>query len=127
MLARLQALGKLRRAVDPEEALVVELFSTSAEVMRCASCGHVGLHVGEAVAHDDWDDVRKCEGCGQTIPAERLEVFPDARRCVACESRGVTSADEREFCPACGGLMVMRQSAAGGITRYVMVCNDCGK
>ncbi len=25
-----------------------------------------------------------CEGCGRAIPAERLEVRPDARRCVAC-------------------------------------------
>ena len=25
-----------------------------------------------------------CEGCGRPIPVERLEVRPDARRCVAC-------------------------------------------
>ncbi|MDN4160021.1 TraR/DksA family transcriptional regulator [Nocardioides abyssi] len=25
-----------------------------------------------------------CEACGRAIPAERLEVRPDARRCVAC-------------------------------------------
>ncbi|MGP3535997.1 TraR/DksA family transcriptional regulator [Microbacterium sp. RD1] len=28
-----------------------------------------------------------CTGCGATIPAERLEVLPHARTCVACQSR----------------------------------------
>ncbi|HIJ66581.1 MAG TPA: TraR/DksA family transcriptional regulator [Candidatus Hydrogenedentes bacterium] len=28
-----------------------------------------------------------CEGCSEKIPRKRLEVFPSARYCVACQSR----------------------------------------
>ena len=71
--------------------------------------------------------IRTCQGCGQPIAAERLEVFPDATHCTACAAAGIQGGDdEREFCPRCGGLMVTRQSTAGGITRYVMSCSDCG-
>ena len=29
----------------------------------------------------------ECEGCGESIPKKRLEVFPSARYCVACQER----------------------------------------
>ncbi|GAA4150982.1 TraR/DksA family transcriptional regulator [Actinomadura keratinilytica] len=30
----------------------------------------------------------RCEGCGQAIPAGRLEILPYARFCVRCQGRG---------------------------------------
>jgi RNA polymerase-binding transcription factor DksA len=29
----------------------------------------------------------RCEDCGQEIPAERLEILPEATRCLACQMR----------------------------------------
>lgn len=31
-------------------------------------------------------NVRRCEVCGEIIPAERLEAIPDAKLCVYCQA-----------------------------------------
>ena len=129
MITRLRDGGMLRRAAKPETALVVELFTSSAAVFNCEGCGHAGLTVQPADIDDDWGEGPKCEVCGCAIPAERLQVFPGTRRCVPCQASGA-QPDVREaadFCTYCGGLMTMRQSGASGITRYKMVCSDCGR
>jgi hypothetical protein len=78
---------------------------------------------------DAWGDVRSCERCGATIPAERLEVFPDTRLCVACQQRRDGGADEGEpeYCPRCGSIMRLQLSRKSGISRCVMRCDACGK
>jgi len=41
--------------------------------------------VDEALARLEAGTYGICEGCGQTIPIERLEIMIDARRCVRCQ------------------------------------------
>jgi predicted Zn finger-like uncharacterized protein len=33
---------------------------------------------------------------------------------------------EAEYCPHCGGIMVLRKSTSG-ITRYTLRCGECGR
>ena len=128
-VASLRTAGMLRRVEKPDEALVVELLATSSERLRCGECGETGVRVSEAHDEFDWPEPKKCERCKAEIPAERLEIFPDTKLCVKCQSAGDAGmpSDEPEFCPRCGGLMQMRQAGGSGLARYVMKCNDCGK
>ena len=127
-VSSLRTAGMLRRVEKPDEALVVELLATSAERLRCGECGETGLHISEARDEFDWPEAKKCERCKAEIPAERLEIFPDGKLCVKCQSAGDAgvSSDEPEFCPRCGGLLQMRQAGGSGLARYVMKCSDCG-
>lgn len=124
---RLRALGLLRRAPHPPEDLVSELLNTNLTRLKCDSCGLTGLLLKPAKqtdAQDDWQQAALCQICNQPIPQDRLEVFPRATRCVACqdaEDRGVESV-EPEFCPKCGALLELRVSRGGGITRYKEFC-----
>lgn len=49
--------------------------------------------------------VRACVGCGQPIAPERLEMIPDATRCVSCQQRSETTQTEPHVseveCPRC--------------------------
>lgn len=130
MATLLRRTGKLRRAAEPEAEILVELFNASASGFACESCGNIGLIASPAVDEaSDWGGSRPCETCGKPIPAERVELFPNVKVCVNCQSRSESGQDaaEREFCPKCGALMKMRQSQAGGVTRYVMSCSECRK
>jgi hypothetical protein len=131
MLERLHAAGMLKREKEPDWELVRELFRSSATARRCEKCGScaVVLQLCADAEDDDWGDVRCCEQCGATIPAQRLEIFPDTRLCVACRQtrdRGVEDT-EPEYCPRCGSVMQMRLSRSSGISRYVMHCGVCGR
>lgn len=127
LVTRLQDAGMLRRAENTDAEFVLALFTDVAKTMCCEQCGRAGLVVEFATSDDDdWDEAENCSACGQPIPPERLELFPDATHCAACQSQGRdVEEDEPEFCPKCGALMVMRQSSSGGITRYVMACSEC--
>ncbi len=116
----------MRRAKNPEAALVVELFRQSREDFECPECDAVLLI--EVPAQDDWPAARKCDGCGQPIPSARIEALPAATMCAACQEKTERgeAVGEAEYCPHCGGILVMRKAAAG-ITRYVMRCGDCGR
>lgn len=126
--ARLRLVGVLRREGDPDEVMLAELLPGAAERMTCPGCKRIGLAVSEAdepADADDWQAARLCEACREPIPPERLEVFPDAKRCVGCQGKseaGVDDADEPEFCPKCGSLVELRVSSARGLTRYRRFC-----
>lgn len=128
MLSRLRVSGMLKRAKDPEPALVVELFESLAYSLGCSACSRWGLIV-EVPPNDefDWPESRSCEACGAGIPAERLELFPDSRRCAACQQKHESAPDEGEieFCPRCGSPMTLRASSGSGLARYTMVCAEC--
>ncbi len=131
MLDRLHAAGMLKRERDPDWELVGELFRATSAARRCKDCGSaaVVLQPCADAADDGWGDVRCCERCGATIPAERLEVFPDTQLCVRCQQvrdRGTDDA-EPEYCPRCGAVMQLRLSRSAGLARYVMYCRDCGR
>lgn len=127
--ARLRLVGVLRRESDPDDATLAELLPEAAKRMTCPGCKRIGFAVSEAEevaeTEDDWQAAVLCERCRKPIPPERLEVFPDSKRCVACQSKaesGEPEEDEPEFCPRCGALVELRVSRGGGLTRYKRFC-----
>ncbi len=130
MLQRLRDTGMLKREKEPDLDLVRELFTARLGQIVCGVCGGCGL---SAETLDEWDDddwqvTRTCEVCHQMIPPERLEVFPNTRRCRDCQQSAERGEDsgEPEYCPRCGSILVLREQSGSGITRYVMHCPDCG-
>ena len=131
---RLRQLGQLRRASHPPEDLVAELLKVHAKRLPCDQCHKAGLVFSEPEEPGDYDDgddrdgdwqqAIVCEVCHKPIPLERVEVFPDAKRCVGCQDvadRG-EEPEELEFCEKCGSLVELRVSRGGGITRYKRFC-----
>ena len=122
---RLRTLGLLKRAASPPDDLVCELLTANASRLVCDQCQKVGLVVGEPADADldlydnddgDWQQAVVCEVCRQPIPPERVEIFPDARRCVACQDvadRG-EEPEELEFCERCGSLVELRGQRGRG-------------
>ena len=128
MLSRLQAAGALRRIREPELGLVLELFAAAADRFACEQCGHQGLtcHQASDDGWDEWTTVRNCESCRQAISPQRLEVFPQAKLCLACQGKDEAgSLGDVEYCPRCGDVMTTRL-ASRGTSRYVMSCSSCG-
>lgn len=126
MLARLRSLGLMRRDAKPDPGMVRELFRSSANRFSCHDCDHLGLTVREPI-DDEWGTVKVCDRCRGRIPTERLELYPDATRCAACEAAaGPAGTEDREFCPRCGDLLKV-QLRRSGVTRYELVCPSCGR
>ena len=126
MLARLRALGMLRREAQPPLAMVLELLQAQLSRLRCDACSAAGLVcLDVADDFDDWGTGRLCASCGRPLPAERLELLPDAQRCAACEQTHQVTADA-EFCPRCGGQLQVKSGRGPGVARYRLVCGDCG-
>lgn len=125
MIERLRLMGRLRRDAKPDWEYVLELFRLESQNMACVECGQQGLLV-EPVTDDfdDWGQAVKCEVCKTPIPLERIEIFPDSKRCAKCVD---VSMEEREFCDYCGGLMKMVRRKGTGISGYQMACSDCGR
>lgn len=106
--------------------MVRELLSIHLTKLSCDACGKSGLLLGseDELDENDWHTAKVCEVCRQPIPAERLEVFPQATRCVNCqtaEDRGETKPDF-DYCPQCGAVLELRVSRGGGVTRYKQFC-----
>jgi transcription elongation factor Elf1 len=130
MLAWLRRHGRLRRADDVDSEFVKELFSANAGRFSCPECGSVGLAAGPPREdEEDWVIGRACEVCGKPISAERIEIFPDAKVCAGCkeDDEAGRSRDQPDYCPRCGGIMQLRPTRGHGISRYQMVCPDCGR
>jgi hypothetical protein len=122
----LRSIGMLKRDPNASPAELRELLFAAAGRMTCPQCGRVGLLAADAPDRDDlWPAERRCSICGLPIPPERLEAFPDAITCVACQR-----ADEQgsvrnlgEYCPKCGAPLVVKPTRGAGITRYARVCS----
>ncbi|MDP6443760.1 MAG: hypothetical protein QGG36_14950 [Pirellulaceae bacterium] len=123
LVSRLRDAGMLLRDKEPAPEMIAALLPTASDKVSCGSCGAAGVSITPYEQMDEWEDGRSCQRCGATIPPERLEIFPDSQTCAQCESAG--GGDEREFCPRCGDLMVMKTSSRG-VTRYALVCRACG-
>lgn len=123
---RLRAVGMLKRNPHPTRLELRELVMAAAGRMACSNCGQVGLLATDAPDESDlWPSARRCSICGRVIPAERLEVFPAAATCVACqnsEDQGRVG-EQAEYCPKCGAPLVVRQTRGQGITRYTRSCS----
>ena len=79
---------------------------------------------------DDWEDQVLCAVCRTAIPAERLEVFPNATLCPACQAKdesGELASNDAEYCPRCGGLMKLQKRGGPGLAGYQLVCSECGR
>jgi predicted RNA-binding Zn-ribbon protein involved in translation (DUF1610 family) len=127
MQQQLRAHGQLKRATNPEPELVRELLARLLPQIGCPDCGATELGWSTQLEDfEDWGDAKACEVCKQIIPAERLEVFPQATRCAACQDKPAPATEDADFCPRCGGLLAVRQQRGSGISRYVVSCADCG-
>lgn len=131
LLARLQAAGLLKRASREERqdvAYLVALGTSVADRWSCPACGAAGVSVSQDDERDgDFDGGRPCAACGELIPAERLELFPETTLCTACQStveRG-GAPDTQEYCPRCGVPMQIQAARGAGITRYALLCPQC--
>jgi predicted RNA-binding Zn-ribbon protein involved in translation (DUF1610 family) len=130
MIDWLRQVRMVRRDASPDPELIGELFRVSGGKFKCPQCGAMGLTVGP-VEDDDCDDAwgmgRVCEVCQRPIARERLLAVPDARLCIECQARADRGADDTpvEYCPRCGGTMIVRPTRGSGITRYALVCPSC--
>jgi DNA-directed RNA polymerase subunit M/transcription elongation factor TFIIS len=129
MLQWLRTAGMVRRDAAPDVELLPELLKSAAPKLKCPKCLAPGLlakEPPEEADDEEWGMARKCAACQQAIPRERLEVFPRAELCVACQGKSDRgeSSDAPEYCPRCGNIMALRQ-ARQGVTRYVMACPSC--
>jgi DNA-directed RNA polymerase subunit M/transcription elongation factor TFIIS len=129
LLRKLRSVQMLRRNVEPDEELIRELIAQAADRLPCPKCDSHGVSISDNDPFDDdaWGDPKKCERCSAKIPPERLEVFPDTKLCMKCQSgeeRG-ESSDEPDFCPRCGDVLQMKRRTGGGLAGYRMVCPSC--
>ncbi len=126
----LSAAGRLKSKSEATREELRELALALAPQIACDACGELRL-TALLVEDDpaDWPEARRCEECGQLIPSERLEVFPQTTLCTACQGRDERGeqSGEVEYCPACGSPMVLRLSRGAGIRRYAMECSGCGR
>ncbi|MCA9216050.1 MAG: hypothetical protein KDB27_23445 [Planctomycetales bacterium] len=123
---RLREAGQLRREANPEQEIVLALFEEFLPNLKCDACGANNWKIADVpIDENHWGEPVLCEVCKQQVPPERLEIFPNEKRCAACKDKPET--DEPEFCAICGGLMAIRQRGGSGIAGYVMVCTDCGR
>jgi len=123
----LRASGRLRSHSEATPDELRELALVLAPQQSCPHCAAVGLTARPADDDEaDWPAARRCEECGSLIPAERLEVFPNASLCAACqagEERGEQTATG-EFCAKCGSPLVVKLSRGAGIQRYKLACSN---
>ncbi|GGY94823.1 TraR/DksA family transcriptional regulator [Streptomyces poonensis] len=75
-MAQLQALDATGQSAEDH------LMSAQADAIR-----RVLEEIDEAFARIDACTYGTCLGCSKPIPAERLEILPYTRYCVACQSR----------------------------------------
>ncbi len=129
MVEKLGDHNMLRRNAEPESDLLVELWRSAMPNFRCADCGAAALvQVTAELDGADWGEAKMCDGCGEMIAAERLEVFPKSTLCAACQSkddRGETPAEDVDYCPHCGSIREVRTSRRGGLSGYRMYCPAC--
>lgn len=59
--------------------------ATTAALM--ATCRKTLADLASALRHLAEGRYGDCECCGQPIPVERLQILPQARRCVPCQQR----------------------------------------
>ena len=128
MANSLRSSGRLRRDAEPDLQLLLELYKQALAANSCVKCGGSSFVIAAyEMDEEDWGDPILCEVCKQEIPAERLEIFPNEKRCAGCKDKPLPGDADPEFCEACGGLMALRQRGGSGIASYVMACTDCGR
>lgn len=132
LFRRLQQLGLMKRAEEPDAAIGLELARTAGDRFPCPRCKRTGLQVEPSAAKpddfdDEWGEPKPCAACGQLIPGERVMLFPTVELCTKCQQTldsGRSTAGD-DYCPHCGTPMTMRKGRGAGLTRYELVCLRC--
>ena len=102
--------------------LVYELLESGLSQFPCPDCEAQAIQLREREEFDDeWPEALLCEVCKAAIPPERLELFPDSKRCAKCQNKG--DVGEVEYCPRCGGIMKVTQK--GQTSTYLFSCTEC--
>lgn len=127
-VSRLRLIGLLRREEAPEDAIVAELLTDSAPRMTCPVCKEKRLFAVPTDVDDglEWFTAVLCENCRQPIDPERIDAIPHVKHCATCQRQAEAGmlTDEPDYCPQCGGLVELRVSRSGGITRYKRFCTS---
>lgn len=58
-----------------------------ATVAAVSSCRQALADIARALRYMAEGRYGDCEGCGQAIPLQRLEILPEARFCMPCQQR----------------------------------------
>ena len=101
MLDGLRELQILRREKQPDPQTIVLSGRRSRRAVAVRACRHAGLRFEPW--SDEFDDElprRACEICGELIPKERLDIFPQATRCARCQDKPVPPPAKRTSVPA---------------------------
>lgn len=114
---------KPNHSVDDE--LLYELFHTSLGRCFCPECGTANLEV--SIVTDDFSDMepRRCRGCRNIIPPERVMFFPDVQYCASCAEKienGEPLPIQAEYCPVCGKMMDLVEVHEGGKSYWKWIC-----
>ncbi|MGW0291826.1 TraR/DksA family transcriptional regulator [Streptomyces tuirus] len=80
--ARTSRLAQLRALDETERSTDDHLLSAQKAAME-----RVLKEIEEAFARIDDGSYGICVGCAKPVPAERLEILPYTRHCVACQRR----------------------------------------
>jgi RNA polymerase-binding transcription factor DksA len=120
---RLQAARPLKRAGREEQRdtqYLLTLANAAGNRLACPARGAANYRV-QSGESDRFALERACKACGRPIPAQRLELFPEAGLCAACQTaldlgRPLPTV---EYCPRCSTLLVVRAGGAGA-TRYAL-------
>lgn len=80
--ARNSRLAQLRAIDETGQSTDDHLMSVQAEAIR-----QVLTEIDEAFGRVDDGSYGTCQGCARPVPAERLEILPYTRHCVACRRR----------------------------------------
>ncbi len=131
VMERLRELKMLRRDAEPDGATVAELLRHAVLRFACVHCGAIGLDLTREDPLDAsaWGEPVQCEVCQSAIPPERLDVFPDAKRCAGCQSKEERgdATESPDYCPRCGDVMRLRPRTGAGLASYRSYCPTCGK
>ncbi|GLW67666.1 molecular chaperone DnaK [Actinomadura rubrobrunea] len=82
--SRAAQLAVLEKAVEQTPLEQVE----ASDYTRMDNLRHSLAEIDDALRRLEEGTYGRCEGCGQTIPAGRLEILPYVRYCVRCQGRG---------------------------------------
>ena len=128
LIGRLRDLGMLRRDDGRDLGLLLELARSRAGDIVCPACDAPG-YLPQETSGDEFDDTpppRPCLACGNVIPPERVELFPESDLCARCQEkvdRGEALSGD-DYCERCGSPMIVRKTSSG-VTRYQQVCPQC--
>lgn len=120
-----QGILKPNHAIDDE--LVYELFHSMTDRFLCPDCASPKLKF--SVVRDDFSDLeeRRCRGCRNVIPRERIAILPDVQYCVSCAAKlekGEPLPILAEYCPICGKMMELIEVHEGRRVEWKWVCTS---